>query len=62
MGICAKFKLYGDNQIYRAEYKLDRVKCGEKAHKNGQAPKRETWIHKDCQHKESYTRPIQLIC
>lgn len=62
MNICAKFKLHNDNQIYRAEYKLDRVKCSEKTHKSGQAPKRESWIHKDCQHRESYTRPILQIC
>ena len=60
--ISAKYKLYGDEQVYRAEYKFDRVKCSQKQHQQGQAPIRETWIHKDMQHEESYTRPIQLIC
>ena len=58
MNICARYKLYGDDQIYRAEYKFDRVKCSEAQHREGKAPCRETWIHKDAQHKESYTPPI----
>ena len=60
--ICAKYKLFGDDQVYRAEFEFDRVKCSDKQHKAGKAPTRETWLHKDMQHKESYTRPIQLIC
>ena len=56
--IAAKYKLFGDRQIYKAEYRFDRVTCAEKDHKNGKAPTRETWIHKDQQQREIYTRPI----
>lgn len=45
--ICAKYKLYGEDEVYRAEYKFDRVKCSERQHEEGNAPGRETWIHKD---------------
>lgn len=45
--IAAKYKLFGDRQVYRAEYKFDKLKCTEQQRKSGGAPKRETWIHKD---------------
>ena len=60
--ICAKYKLFGEDEVYRAEYKFDRVKCSSRDHSEGKAPTRETWIHKDAMQRESYTRPIQLIC
>ncbi len=56
--LCAKYKLFGEDEVYRAEYKFDRVKCSEKNHQEGSAPVRETWIHKDAMQRESYTRPI----
>ena len=28
--ISAKYKLFGEDEVYRAEYKFDRVKCTEK--------------------------------
>ncbi len=56
--LCAKYKLFGEDEVYRAEYKFDRVKCSEKDHQEGGAPVRETWIHKDAMQRESYTRPI----
>ena len=60
--IAARYKLFGEDEVYRAEYKFDRVKCGDRQHQEGKAPVRETWLHKDAMQKESYTRPIQLIC
>ena len=30
--ICAKYKLFGEDEVYRAEYKFDRVKCSDKQH------------------------------
>ena len=30
--ICAKYKLYGEDEVYRAEYKFDRVKCSDRQH------------------------------
>ena len=45
--IAAKYKLYNDRQVYRAEFKFDKLKCNERDHKGGNAPCRETWIHKD---------------
>jgi hypothetical protein len=59
--IAAKYKLYGDRQIYHIEFKFDTQKCTENQHKSGGAPKRETWIHKDAQSREIYTQPIQPI-
>jgi len=59
--ICAKYKLFGEDEVYRAEYKFDRLRCSSKQHQEGKAPTRETWLHKDALQKESYTRPIQLI-
>lgn len=58
MTISAKYKLFGEDKIYRAEYKFDRVRCSDRQHVEGKAPKRETWLHKDAMQKESYTRPI----
>ena len=45
--ICAKYKLYGEAEVYRSEYKFDRVKCSDRQHREGKAPTRETWLHKD---------------
>ena len=28
--ICAKYKLFGEDEVYRSEYKFDRVKCTER--------------------------------
>jgi hypothetical protein len=28
--LCAKYKLFGEDEVYRAEYKFDRVKCTDK--------------------------------
>ena len=30
--ICATYKFFGEDEVYRAEYKFDRVKCGERQH------------------------------
>lgn len=59
--IAAKYKLFGDRQVYRAEYRFDKLKCTEQQHRSGSAPKRETWIHKDQQQREIYSQPIQPI-
>lgn len=47
--IAAKYKLFGDRQIYHTEYRFDKQKCTERELKAGNAPKREVWIHKDQQ-------------
>lgn len=47
--IACKFKLLNDSKVYRSEYKFDQKNKGEK---------RETWLHVDRQHGESYSQPI----